>query len=278
MDMKYLFTGRDKNGNRINAVATHPSCFGMIGYAKNHGHPLVFASLDPVIYLSTEESRKDFNRWYSRFTKEFPSITVNGKQVKAPKAVYYDKGSKRVGNRSDYFPHPGHVRITFPKSIGVSECYNALKFYFKALCMPLAYDSGLSTKTWDRIEKGLIEEGIEKPTMAMILWASPFESTRNTRSYRYPTPTGLFSKKEFKEFIWDNVFVGGSESDTECKAFDPSVNFNIHSVRNGPLYGQHGGQASVPLEELFRANSWAEGGHANGIKRAAEIIKELKEA
>lgn len=278
MDMKYLFTGRDKDGKRIDAVATHPSCFGMIGYAKCPGHPLTFASHDPVIYLSTEESRKDFNRWYSRFTKEFPSITVNGKQVKAPKAVYYDRGSKRVGNRSNHFIHPGHIRITFPKEIGVSECYNALKFYFKALCMPLAAGSTLSTKTWDRIEKGLIEEGIDRPTMAMILWASPFENIQNTRSYRFPAPTGLFLKKEFKEFLLDNVFIGGAETDTQAKAFDPSVNFNIHSVRNGPLYGQHGGIGHVPMEDLFRVEYWREDIHGTGIKRAAQLIKELKEA
>lgn len=215
MSMYYLFTGKSGKGARVNEVRYSASCFGMLSNAYQ-GLSHSGYTIDPVIYVSTEETRADFDKWFKRLVKDVPSVQFNGVDYKAPKVSYYDGASNRTGNRKEHFGGRHHIRITFDPAAPAGAVYAALKFYFKALTMPTkrtwgGNDYPLTSKTWTRIWQKLESEGI-KPTVPMVMWASANESTENTRGYRYPTPSGFISKEKLKAF-----FLQGLVENTDCQ-------------------------------------------------------------
>lgn len=191
------------------AWSSHPSCFGSLPGASCNvpegATPL------PKLYLSTELSEKDFKFCYDALKASVPTVTVNGRVYKAPRVVYYNKGSSKFGSissagqvvRGGSVPFAQHIAIHFPKDIPCGDIYPIVKYYFKVLTLPYG------SRTCPRAPE-LFREGLKLLTLhgykaeASIVHAA-MGISGNLIGYSFPLGSGNHDRKLAADVIFGKI-------------------------------------------------------------------------
>lgn len=267
MNIQYGFIYKDSNGERKVAQYNHSCCFGGLQTAWGSVPVAYLGSIEPKVVLSTELTYAEFQHWWGRLVKEIPTFKSNGVEYPAPKAVYYDKGSKKFGALNHGFPtQRAYTIITFPKKWSTGLMYIALKFYFKNLCMPKVTISGRKMSTadlWKEAEGLLIGAGVEKPNMLAIMALNSGLGSPRTMGYGWPIAATVWTPA-LKKFLTE----GYECTDWVDNTPKITAGFNMFAPKNAvkDISQWLSGRPRRPAEELTEL--WTAG---------ARKIKELLE-
>lgn len=245
MTLKYGFIGvHPTSGEKKLFWSHHHCCLGALPDASSKLFVAGYKAVQGKVVFGTVLTRKEFDYWYGRLAKDFPTYRVNGVDYKAPKAAYYDASGKRSGNLNymhrDKVVGPmgakvNYVILTFPEKVNNDITYVGLKFYMKNLSNPYLADDFPTRHMptlWAEAEKRLKEAGLPT-TMGCIMTATSMSNGSHTLNYGWPVGSGKVNGDALKKLLQNSY---ECTDFTENQEFMDQRYFSIHNPKNTPKY------------------------------------------
>ena len=274
MSMKYGVFGKGRNGKYRPVIVEHPKCFGSVFYLHESIQQADVVPDQTRFFCNTQLSKSEFNIWWPRIVKDFPTFKANDRVIKAPKAVYYDANSTKFGSVKGIGPH---IVIKFEDDIDNQQMYLIVKFYLKNICMPRWGEVGTHA-LWRKAEAMLEAAGMPT-TMPYIMALNSSADIQNTDGYYWPITGASVSKKALATFL-----SGQYEAEITNNSAVPGVytrqwltektgTFDYNSPRNNPK--------GLYVKTIYRAGRYQ---YPEGIEILAAVsgypqaLNRLKEA